>query len=175
MSDTARVTCAHLAPGTRRCLVLVTGFCVLGGATACGGGSQVVVRPPTSRVPATSSAPRTSAPVKIDPQVRAQPNSGLHDGESVTLTATGFGPDQSLVALQCADKGNNTGEGDCDVAHLVSLTTNAAGSGTARVTVRTHNVGSDHNICDRTHPCILSVSQATPNPTQSATVRINFR
>ena len=159
----------------RRRLVAVA-LAVLGGAVAgCGEGSQVVVRPPATRVPATSVTPTPSKSVKINPRIVADPSKSLRNGETVRVTATGFGPNQALLALQCAVRGNKTGEGDCDLGNLVTLNTNAEGRGTARLTLHTGRIGANHDPCDHSHPCLVSVSQETLNPTQSATTSVTFQ
>lgn len=148
---------------------------ISGAAVGCAAGSQIVVRPPTSRLPPASALPSPSKAVVINPRVVAKPAERLRDGQAVTVTATGFSPNQALLALECADKGNKTSQGDCNLSDLVSLSTDSSGTGTARVTVHTGAIGSNMDPCDRSHPCLISVSQATLDPSESATAIVTFR
>ena len=150
-------------------------FLCVGLAAGCGSGSQVVVRPPSSPVTAIPTSTATStAPVTIDPKITVSPSHGLHDGQLVHVRVTGFGPEQSLVTIECVDRGDKTGQGDCNVAGLAAISVGSSGSGSANFTVHDGPFGSSHVSCTNRHPCIVSVSQATASPTQTASARINF-
>ena len=63
----------------------------------------------------------------------ASPSTGLHDGDSVTLSAAGFGGNQDLVALECASP--SAGVTVCDPTGQVLLHTDASGAASASATV----------------------------------------
>lgn len=154
---------------------LALGLATLGfGVAGCGGGgSAIVVRPPTTPgTSASSPSPTTSA--RIDPHVTVHPSRHLADGQLVHVEARGFGPNQSLITIECVDIGKRTGQGSCDVANLSGISIGPAGTGSASFTVRRGPLGSDHLSCTHRHPCIVSVSQATIDPSQTASAQISF-
>ncbi|MCL6538803.1 MAG: hypothetical protein K6T28_09515 [Acidothermus sp.] len=99
----------------------------------------------------------------------------MKDGQTVHVTASGFSPNESLVVEECADKGTNTGPGDCDLEGLVQVTSDANGNVTADYKVKKGPFGANHIVCSATQPCLLSVTQPTPNPSEEADVRLNFQ
>ena len=159
----------QIAPGWAICCLAV------GLAAGCGSGSQVVVRPPSSPMSTTPEPSATATtPVTVNPKIIVSPSRGLHDGQIVLVRVTGFGPEQSLVTIECVDRGDKTGQGDCNVAGLAAISVGASGSGSANFTVHDGPFGSSHVSCTNPHPCIVSVSQATASPTQTASARISF-
>ena len=93
---------------------------------------------------------------------------------------------EALLKMQCCgvchtdlhvkngDFGDKTGQGDCNVAGLTAISVDASGSGSANFTVHDGPFGSDHVSCTKRRPCIVSVSQATASPTQTASATIGF-
>lgn len=165
--------------GTRS-LALVAGL-VLAGAAACGGSSEQVTRPPESPLPtATASASASAAAtptssVTRHPTAAVRPSTGLVNGQTVTVTGQGFSPGEQLVVVQCLDRGTRTGSGDCNLSGLQSVQTDAAGKVTTRLTVSKGPFGTPPVLCSSTQKCLVSVTQATPTPTEEADVPISFR
>ena len=153
---------------------LIAGLLTVAGVTACGDGSQLVVRPPATAVASSTptSAPTTTA--AIHPVVVVTPSRHLHDGEIVHVEARGFGPNQALVTIECVDVGKRTGQATCNVAGLSPIAVDASGTGSTDFTVHVGPFGSAGVSCTGRHPCIVSVSQATATPTQTASSRISF-
>lgn len=161
----------------RRAVGLLGTACVaLGLLAACGGGSdQLVVRPPATRAPASAAAsPSPARSVTIDPHVTVNPSRHLHDGQAVEVRARGFGPNQSLIIIECVDLGKRTGQSSCDLGSLTGISIGADGTGAGQFTVRKGPIGSERLFCTDRHPCIVSVSQATLNPSQTASATIRF-
>lgn len=150
---------------------------MLGLLAGCGGGSELVVRPPTSRLPsptATAASPTATPSVAVNPKVAVAPATGLKDGQTVHVTATGFSPGEALVVLECADKGHQTSQGDCDLTNLVPVTTDGSGRVETDLSVHVGPFGANKVTCSATQPCLVSVSQASLNASQEADTRISF-
>jgi hypothetical protein len=92
----------------------------------------------------------------------------------VLVTASGFSPGEALVVTQCADKGAATGPGDCNLANMKSVTSDAGGRVSVALTVTKGPFGANNIVCGPSQRCLVSVSQATPTPTQEADARISF-
>lgn len=162
-------------------VAVVIGALVLAG---CGSGSKSSVVTSASPPPptATSVAPSASAPTSgsTAPGASGQqavtitPSSGLKSGQTVHVVATGFSPNEALVVNECADKGQNTGPGDCNLEGLVQAMSDASGKVETDYTVTTGPFGANKIVCSATQACLLSVSQATPSPTEEADVQLRF-
>ncbi|WP_158883774.1 enediyne antibiotic chromoprotein [Amycolatopsis anabasis] len=77
-----------------------------------------------------AAAPASAA----TPEITVSPSTGLHDGQSVTVTGQGFAAGDQVGAMQC-------GPGDwpavsCDFADRSVVTTDSAGGFSTTVTVR---------------------------------------
>ena len=147
-------------------------------AAGCGSNSAPVVRPPTSTPPASTAAPTSAAP-SAAPSGQTQhltvsPATGLTTGQTVLVQASGFSPGESLVATECADKGTATGPGDCNLAAMQSVTSDANGRVTVQLTVTKGPFGANNIVCGPTQACLISVTQPVPSPTQQATAPITF-
>jgi hypothetical protein len=88
--------------------------------------------------------------------------------------ATGFSPRATLVVTQCANKGSATGPGDCNIAGIQTVTANSAGQIATQMTVIKGPFGANHIVCSSTQSCLVSVSPATPSPSQEADAPISF-
>jgi hypothetical protein len=106
--------------------------------------------------------------------VAVTPAKGLKNGATVTVTATGFSPNEPLIVVQCADRGKATGQGDCNLAAMNTVVSDSTGRVTATVRVVRGPFGTNKRTCDAAHPCLISVSQATLNPSQEADAPISF-
>ena len=102
------------------------------------------------------------------------PASGLASSQTVTVEASGFSPSEALVVLECAAKGAATGSGDCNLAGMQSVMTNATGTVTTTLGVVKGPFGANKIVCSSTQPCLVSVTQASPSPTQEADTPISF-
>ena len=169
-------------------LLVAAGAVVLSG---CGGGSSPsVVRsasltasPSTGSPPAGSPSPTSgTAPVSSPgspggpgaQSVTISPSTGLRSGMTVHVSAAGFTPNQPLVINECADKGAATGPGDCNLSGLVATTADTSGRVSADYVVTSGPFGANNIVCSATQPCLLSVSQAVPSPSEEADVRLRF-
>jgi hypothetical protein len=105
----------------------------------------------------------------------AVPATGLTSGQVVHLTGTGFAPTEPLVVSECAAKGTNTGAGDCNLSAMSSTTSDASGRVKTDFTVVKGPFGANQIVCGPKQPCLVSVSQASPSPTEEADAPISFR
>jgi hypothetical protein len=144
---------------------------------AAGCNSSKSAAPPATTSATTSpssTAPESTSPAAGVQKVTITPSTGLSSPQKVSVSATGFSPNESLTVIQCADKGNNTGQGDCNLSGMSFVTSNAAGNVSIQFTVVKGPFGSNNIVCGPTQPCLVSVSQATLAPTQEADARISF-
>jgi len=146
----------------------------------CSSSSQPVTRlGPTTIAPAITStvpttAPATTASAATTQTVTVIPSSGLKSPQTVLVQAAGFSSAESLVITECAAKGAATGPGDCDLANMQSVTSDANGRVSVQFTVSKGPFGANNVICGPIQPCLVSVTQATLSPTQEADARISF-
>ncbi|HTZ44438.1 MAG TPA: neocarzinostatin apoprotein domain-containing protein [Jatrophihabitans sp.] len=145
---------------------------------SCGGsGSTVVVRttapPPSSATTPSATTPAASAPAG-QPRVRITPSTGLRDQQQVQVVAAGFTPGEALQVIECAQKGTATGPGDCNLATMLAVTAGPAGELTVRLPVLRGPFGANNIVCGAKQACIVSVTQASLNPTQEADAPIAF-
>ena len=128
---------------------------------------------------ATTSAPSTTSPqptrsVSGKQTITVTPHTGLKNGQKVHVVAAGFSPNETLGVIECVDKGNATGAGDCDISALKTVTSDAHGRVVADFTVVVGPFGSNNVSCSKKTPCLVSVSQQTLVPTEEANARISF-
>ena len=90
------------------------------------------------------------------------------------VQASGFSPGEALVVTQCAAKGTATGPGDCDLSGMRSVTADAGGRVSIEFTVSKGPFGANNIVCGPAQACLISVTQATPSPTQEADAPISF-
>ena len=149
-------------------------------AAGCSSSSEPVTRlgPTTTPASVTSTTPTTSPATTALPAatqtVTVTPNSGLKSSQAVLVRAVGFSPGEALVVTECAAKGAATGPGDCDLANMQSVTSNANGELTTQFTVSKGPFGAHNIVCGPSQACLVSVTQATLSPTQEADARISF-
>lgn len=85
------------------------------------------------------------------------PSTGLANGQSVTVTWTGYTPKVSVNVLECSAS-PPTQATDCDLKNAAVLQPDPNGTGSLSFKVVTGTVGS--GVCDATHPgCVLVVNQ----------------
>jgi hypothetical protein len=102
------------------------------------------------------------------------PATGLKSGQKALVQASGFSPGESLVVTECAAKGAATGPGDCDLTGIQSVTSDASGQVKVDLTVTKGPFGANNIVCGPAQACLISVTQATPSPTQEADTPITF-
>jgi Neocarzinostatin family len=151
-------------------------------AAGCGSSPATVIRSPTTTPPAptapaipsataTASATATGRQAQ---QITVTPATGLTSGQRVRVQASGFSPGESLVITQCASKGTATGPGDCNLNAMQGVTADADGRVQADFTVTKGPFGANNIVCGPAQACLMSVTQATPSPTQEADAQITF-
>jgi ABC-type Fe3+-hydroxamate transport system substrate-binding protein len=125
----------------------------------------------------TASTPTTSAPTtsttKAGPTMTITPSTGLTNNEVVTITGSGF-PVEQLGVTECANKGNQTGAGDCNLGGIKVTTPSADGTVSYKFTVALGPFGANHIVCTNAPGCIVSLAQAgsaDPNVTATATIK----
>ena len=109
------------------------------------------------------------------PAVTVNPNSNLHSGETVAVSASGFTGPASLFVYECTP--NPQSFSDCSGNTQDFVDVDASGSGTnPTYPVRTLSGGqTDVIVCDDTHPCVIQVSQdATDFSQPRASAPISF-
>lgn len=104
------------------------------------------------------------------PAITATPNTGLVNGQAVTVAGTGFIANETLYALECAATATN--QTGCDLNTVNVVTTSATGTFSTSVTVATGTVAgtttcgtsaSDLTACD------ISVSTNPPSADATST------
>jgi Neocarzinostatin family len=149
---------------------------VAGLLAACSGGSSIVVRPPDSTTPAstTSASVSGSSAGPRHPQITVTPDRGLRDGQRVRVSGRDFAPDEALQVIQCADKGDSTGPGDCNLAAMLAASSDANGRVSATLPVARGPFGANRVVCAAAVRCLISVTQASLTPTDEADAEITF-
>jgi len=153
-------------------------------AAGCGSSPAPVTRSPTTTPPpATTTAPATASATATPSgtatsgpaqHVTVTPATGLRTGQQVLVQASGFSPGESLVVTQCASKGTATGPGDCNLTSMQGVTADASGRVELELTVSKGPFGANKIVCGPAQACLVSVTQATPSPTQEADAPITF-
>ena len=148
-------------------------------AAGCGSSAAPVTRSPTASAPATTATTPAASPPPTAASSAAQhaavtPATGLKSGQKVLVQASGFSPGEALVVTQCAAKGTATGPGDCNLTSMQSITADASGRVRVEFTVSKGPFGANNIICGPAQACLISVTQATPSPTQEADAPISF-
>jgi hypothetical protein len=102
----------------------------------------------------------------------ANPSSDLLDGQTITLSGTGFDPAAQVGMAECLT--GATGTAQCDLAGLRFTTTDASGSLSSQFTVtRVINVGGVLTDCATPNACVLGLEQ-TDNAAVSVSVPLSF-
>jgi hypothetical protein len=136
----------------------------------------------TTAAPATTTtaAPTTTTTVAsttttVGQNMTITPDTGLHDLQVVTVNGTGFTPGEKDIGVnECADKGNNTMAGDCDLAGTKTVIPDASGNITLQFTVKKGPFGGNNIVCSAAQKCLVSISQLVASPTESASLDIAF-
>jgi hypothetical protein len=148
--------------------------------------TQSRVRLPTDATPGVTELHFVSAPGVVSTLPRptvapthlhatVSPNTGLTDGQTVTVSWTAYAPGAAVNVLECAHN-PPTAAGDCDLKNGVLLHPDPTGSGSVPLRVHTGPVGSGGGLCGATHPgCVIAVNQGgSTDPNSTVTVEISF-
>ena len=95
------------------------------------------------------------------------PSSGLKDGQSVSVTGSGYPASTTIYVVECA---NLTGQAGCDITRLGTAQSDATGAINTKFTVHTGTIGN--GTCDATHPCYISAGDAAQ--TAHGAMKISF-
>ena len=138
-----------------------------------------MTRSPTASAPvATATTPAASpsptATGKAVQHATVTPATGLKPGQKVLVQASGFSQGEALVVTQCAAKGTATGPGDCNLTSMQSVTADPNGRVSVEFAVSKGPFGANNIVCGPAQGCLVSVTQATPSPTQEADAPISF-
>ncbi|MGZ4675222.1 MAG: neocarzinostatin apoprotein domain-containing protein [Acidimicrobiia bacterium] len=138
---------------------------------ACGSSGGSKSSPPATKPAKTT----TTTAAKAEQTVTITPSTGLTDGQTVTVVGKGFTPGATNIgANECADKGDQTGAGDCDLGGTKTGVVDASGTVTIQFVVKKGPFGANNIVCSATVKCIVSVSQLIESPTEVATGDITF-
>jgi hypothetical protein len=102
------------------------------------------------------------------------PHSGLHDGQGVTVTWSGYTPGKVVNILECSHVEISTASSaGCSFAHAAILHADPTGSGSVVLHVGTGTIGD--GVCDAAHTCYVVVNNASStDPADSRVVAIRF-
>jgi hypothetical protein len=107
------------------------------------------------------------------PTVSVSPSTGLKNGQSVTVTGSGFTAGDSLFAVECL--ASATGQAGCDIGSATAITANADGtlpSTTFTVATGTIGTGTCGTSSSNLTACVINV--ATTAGTDAGTGAITF-
>ena len=138
---------------------------------ACGSSSGSKASPPATKPKATTTT-TAAAPKQT---ITITPATGLTNGQMVTVVGKGFTPNASNIGVnECADKGDQTGAGDCDLGGTKNAVPDASGTVTLQFAANKGPFGANQIICSATVKCLISISQLVAAPTEQASDNIEF-
>jgi hypothetical protein len=122
----------------------------------------------------TTVAPTTST-TKPAQSITITPNTGLSNNQVVSISGTGYPPNEQLGVTECANKGAQTGAGDCNLGAIKVIKATAAGTVSAKFAAALGPFGQNQIVCTKAPYCLISVAQAgVANPNAVATELIHF-
>lgn len=114
----------------------------------------------------TTAVKETTTTTTVDPNaptMTVTPSTGLTVGQTVQVAGAKFPPSTTLGINECADKGNNTQAGDCDLANITTIRSDASGNVPATGKKVTKGpFGGNNIVCSATQKCLLSIAELTP-------------
>jgi hypothetical protein len=123
----------------------------------------------------TTTAAPTTTTTKPAQSITITPNTGLTNNQVVSISGTGYPPNEQLGVTECANKGAQTGAGDCNLGAIKVIKATAAGTVSAKFAAALGPFGANHIICTKAPGCLISVAQAgVANPNAVATELIHF-
>jgi hypothetical protein len=103
------------------------------------------------------------------------PSTGLTNDQTVSITGSDYPANEQLGITECANKGAQTGAGDCDLSTIKVTKASATGTVSASYSVALGPFGQNNIVCTQKPGCILSVAQAgSADPNAVATATITF-
>jgi hypothetical protein len=140
---------------------------VLGACGSSGGSKPKSTTTSKETTTTTAAAPKQT--------VTVTPATGLTDGQTVTVVGKGFTPGATNIGItECADKGDQTGAGDCNIPGIKTAVPDASGTVTVQFVVKKGPFGASSIICSATVKCLVSVAQQTASPTEVGSQNIEF-
>lgn len=108
------------------------------------------------------------------PAITVTPNTGLSDGDSVTVAGTGYTAGATVAVLECA-KTPATASTDCDLTAIATNTATVGADGTfsKAITVHTGTIGT--GTCDSTSTTCGITAGNEANQTEAASAGITFK
>ena len=102
------------------------------------------------------------------------PDTGLHDGQTVTVQWSGYTPGKVVNILECSSvEISSASSAGCSFAHAAILHADPTGSGSVGLDIGTGTIGN--GVCDATHTCYVVVNNASStDPAGSKVVPIRF-
>ncbi len=129
-------------------------------------GTLVASGPITFAVPSSTPA---------GPSITVSPSTGLKNGDTVTITGSGFTPGDSLYALECL--ATATSAAGCNAAGATPITANSDGtlpSTTFKVTTGTIGTGTCGTTAANVRDCVITVATVTGTDAAQETIELNF-
>lgn len=129
--------------------------------------------PPMPKPPSSSGG--THHVTSTAATITVTPSTGLNSGDTVTIHGTHFNPKIQVIAVECIDNGNSTQASNCNI-NLLSMPAGfyPAANGTFTATLKVYK-SFGGNTCSSSTPCLVSVTQPNPNPSEEADAPIRFR
>ena len=125
----------------------------------------------TSGSRATLPVPKQAA---VHLHASVTPNTGLHDGQAVTVRWSGYTPGKVVNILECSEVDITTASSaGCSFSHAAILHPDPTGSGSATLDVGTGAIGN--GVCDVGHSCYVIVNNASStDPADTKALPIRF-
>ena len=143
---------------------------------AAAAATTAAAAPTTTAAPdTTTAAPDTTTSAAPAQTETITPNTGLTDGQMVTIVGKGYTAGKTYSMVECADKGNNTGAGDCNLRGIKVATADSTGTVTAQYPAAKGPFGSNNIVCSASQACLVSLATAgSANPSEVATANVSF-
>ena len=118
----------------------------------------------------------SSAAFAVSPSITVTPNKKLANAQVVKVAGKNFPKNDSLVIVQCNSKVATDGSAACDLHNIIGVRSDASGKvPSTSFTVHTGAIGTDGGTCDKTHACIIAVSEPSATSTVHAAATITFK
>jgi len=142
---------------------------------ACSSSKKSSSATTTTGAAVTTAAPATATTAAGPSQtMTVTPSTGLKDAQVVHVVGKGFTPGATRGVIECADKGDATGAGDCDLGGIKTAAAAADGTVTLDYPVKKGPFGSNNIVCSATVKCLLSMNDLSAAPKELATENISF-
>lgn len=113
--------------------------------------------------------------------ITVTPSTNLAEGQTVTVRGARFKPGVSIIIVECVNHGANTQNTNCTgngglFGIPPGFTPSANGTFTKTFVVHKSfsGIGGGYNTCSSSSPCIISVTEASQNPSEEADAPIRF-